>query len=355
MRDLAPTLAPCRLFDMPYSPHREHQVDRQQQTLGRTIGSWVMWIGGSLVALALVFIIYGGYRHGWKWTGLIKDADFPRRTLWDWLDLLIVPAVLAVGGYLFTRSENQRTQHIAERQRDVDREIADERRRDDTLQAYLDGMSELLLDENRPLRQSKEGDEVRTLARARTLTVLARLDGSRKGSVVQFLYESGLIARHRTILDESGLIEKHRPVVELTGANLNGVLLSEAILPGVDLSGSLLEGVNLNDAFLSGANLNRAHLDGAVLSHTDLNGANLYRAHLNGANLSDADLSGADLSEADLSNADLSNAQLSYANPKEQLGQAKSLKGATMPNGQKYEDQLNSNGRGEGGENTGSS
>jgi hypothetical protein len=26
-------------------------------------------------------------------------------TLWNWMDLLIIPVVLAIGGYLFTRSE----------------------------------------------------------------------------------------------------------------------------------------------------------------------------------------------------------------------------------------------------------
>src|SRR5215213_10229604 len=30
-------------------------------------------------------------------------------TLWQWLDLLIIPAVLAIGGYLFARSESRAT------------------------------------------------------------------------------------------------------------------------------------------------------------------------------------------------------------------------------------------------------
>jgi len=42
-----------------------------------------------------VISLYGGYRYGWIWTGFVKDADFARRTLWDWLKLLIIPAVLA--------------------------------------------------------------------------------------------------------------------------------------------------------------------------------------------------------------------------------------------------------------------
>ena len=36
-------------------------------------------------------------------------------TLWDWLDLLIIPIVLAIGGFLFTRAENRATQAAAER------------------------------------------------------------------------------------------------------------------------------------------------------------------------------------------------------------------------------------------------
>lgn len=65
-------------------------------------------------------------------------------------------------------------------------------------------MGQLLLHEDRPLRKSKEEDEMRTLARARTLTALSRLDGSRKRSVLQFLYETDLITRDRAVVDLTG-------------------------------------------------------------------------------------------------------------------------------------------------------
>jgi len=36
------------------------------------------------VAVALlVGIIVLGYVREWKWTGLVKDKDFSKRTLWD--------------------------------------------------------------------------------------------------------------------------------------------------------------------------------------------------------------------------------------------------------------------------------
>jgi hypothetical protein len=44
---------------------------------------------------------------------------------------------------------------------------------------------------------------------------------------------------------------------------------------------------------------------------------------------------------------------LSKGVTEEQLEAAKSLKGATMPNGQEYEDWLKSKGRGEDGKNSG--
>ena len=250
-------------------------------------------------------------------------------TLWDWLDLLIIPLVLAIGGFLFTRSENRATQAAAER-----------RAQDEAFQTYLDQIGQMMLDKDRPLLQSKEGDEVRILARARTLTVLRRLNGDRRAQVVQFLYESGQIYR-----DSSVLI--------LSGANLDEAALNGADLSSINLSGANLAKAHLLEVSLSGANLDEANLSGADLirvdlSEANLSGADLHRAVMRGAHLSEANLSGANLSGAnigylDLSGADLNGADLSgafgVANEKLEQ-QAKYLKGATMPNGQKYEDWL---------------
>jgi hypothetical protein len=57
-------------------------------------------------------------------------------------------------------------QDIANQQRNLDREIADERRQDDMLLAYLAGMSQLLTDKDRPLHRAQLGDSLSTVARA---------------------------------------------------------------------------------------------------------------------------------------------------------------------------------------------
>jgi uncharacterized protein YjbI with pentapeptide repeats len=277
----------------------EHSVEQEQKTHERSfirelVPDWrpsrdqVLWA----VRIMLVLVVLLGIL---TLVGLPFDV-----TLWNWLDLLIIPAVLAVGGYLFTRSENRRN-----------REIADERRQDDTLQAYLDGVSQLLTDKDRPLHRSPRDDRLRTVARARTLTVLSRLDDDRKARVVQFLYESGLI-------------HYEHPIVDLTGADLSCANLRTFSLSGADLVFADLHRADLRGDWLVYANLYGADLRGAILS-----GANLYGANLSGTNLSGANLSGA------------------WEWTTEQVEQAKSLEDATMPNGQKYEEWLKSRGRGE--------
>jgi uncharacterized protein YjbI with pentapeptide repeats len=154
------------------------------------------------------------------------------------------------------------------------------------------------------------------VARARTLTVLSILDGNRRGSVVRFLYEANLIT-------------KRNSAISLVGANL-----LSANLAGTPLQSSTLRNANLSGTSLWGANLTR----------TDLTGADLRKTFLRGATLTDADLTDANLAGA-----------LGITDEKV-LAEAASLEGATMPNGQKYEDWLkDKEGGGEDGENNGPS
>ena len=311
------------------------------------------------------------------WVGV---AD---KTVWDWLGLLIVPAVLGAGGLLFTLSQNYSAQKAENMRRQYEAQIAENRSQDEALQAYLDQMGRLLLDADRPLRQSEVDSEVRTLARARTLAVLSRLDGSRKGTVVKFLYESGLIS------DEGAIVDLRS--ADLSGSILDRANLIEAKLSSANLAGAALSHASLSGADLRGANLNSAVLREAILAGTDLGvpepiarnpgpwgwtdppGTSLVEAVLVGAILEGANLEGADLSRADLTRASVLHPR---AGPSEELQRlaeardltlrrdvasnlwlehkAKSLEDTTMPNGQKYEGWLkNREGHGEDGENSG--
>jgi hypothetical protein len=297
-------------------------VDQQRQSRWQLTRRQVLWTAG--IVVALVVLIRIGYALPWTGFGQAEVAQHVRtaKTLWDWLKLLIVPAVLGLAGYfvasLFTRAQNRATLEAEER-----------RAQDEALQAYLDNMSGMPIPSNEQpsLYDDPVPDSLRTVTRARTLTVLPRLGGDRKARVVQFLYESGLITKDKVIVDL------------LKGADLRG-----ADLRGANLSEAGLSEANLSEAGLSYANLSKADSQGARLIKADLSHADLGDAKLSLADLGDAKLSKANLRGAGLSGADLSGADLSGATgwTEEQLDLAKSLKGATMPDGQKYEDWLES-------------
>jgi uncharacterized protein YjbI with pentapeptide repeats len=112
----------------------------------------------------------------------------------------------------------------------------------------------------------------------------------------------------------------------------------------------------LKGATFAGAQLQKTWLGAADLANADLASADLTGAYLKDADLSGADLTGATLTSANLTNAVLINAVLTNAvgvTSEELVQQAYSLRSATMPNGQKYEDWLKNKGRGEDGENSG--
>jgi uncharacterized protein YjbI with pentapeptide repeats len=318
------------------------------------VPDWRPTIGQGLwmirIAIVLSILILVGYGYG--------------ITLWDWLRLLIVPAAIAGVGLWFNQQQREREIRIADQRAQTDREIADQGRLNDILQAYIDQMGQLLLDKDRPLRQSEWGDEIVTLARARTLTALSQLDGGRKSAVMRFLLEAGLITvysdspeerQHPTIrLMEADLQEVDMTTYEWSGIDMTAAWLNGADLSVCGLSNAILSGAELSNSYLSdtdlrGADLNAARLKNAVLNGADLTDASLFLADLTNANLSAADLTGADLTGEDhrtsedsflganLTNADLSDANLTNAKvTTEQLARAKTLKGATMPNGSKH-------------------
>ena len=222
----------------------------------------------TLGALVLAVSLLGGYLGGWGWVGIAastvpapKDMTYqPPRKLWDWLQLLIIPAALAAAGLWFTRQQNRRQSALT-----LDKQ------REDLLAAYFDRLSDLLLKgELRQMPIGRAQGQGPAVARTRTLAALRALDPVRKGALAKFLYESGLIVGNMCVID-------------------------------------------LSEANLEGADLRRATLYGAYLRRADLSGANLYGADLYGADLRKANLYGADLIGADLSEAYLPGANLTWA------------------------------------------
>src|SRR5215212_2229069 len=239
-----------------------------------------------LTMLALLGVVL------WKVLGIYIDPQTAAERKYLVQSFVIV---LAGGTWLLVGACVVGVLYLSRRNLKHQRELQVQHVQENALSAYLDQMVRLLNDRERPLRRSQRGDEVSILAKGRTLRVLPRLDSGGKARVLQFLYETGLII-------------KDRSVVDLLGADLRGA----------DLRGADLRGVNLG-----GADLSRANLGGADLRGVDLRGANLREANLHWT----------DLISADLSRADLRNVKELAVG---QLERVYSLEGATRPDASKH-------------------
>jgi uncharacterized protein YjbI with pentapeptide repeats len=310
-------------------------------TQGRQILAFGMITVGAIMALLLVLsLIQAGY--GYAWTGFGATTQLidpnqqliPAKTLWDWLSLLLIPLVLGGVGVWLTQTMRRDQHAIAQWRLAQERRLADDHTQATTLQAYLEQMSLLLLESG--LRESAADAEVRRVASAWTKTAARRLSGESKGLLVNFLYESGLLAREKAIislahanLEGARLLGFHLAGINLQGANLraadlHAAHLEGAILEETKLAEANLESANLERAWLMRADLYRATLNGALLMEASLEGANLKEAKLlgtrlqgaycRGANLEQAGLEGANLKEADLQRALLMRANLWRAN-----------------------------------------
>ena len=160
----------------------------------------------SVVLVAVVGFVGVAYLRRWEWTGFVaqrpheggdsKPAGAAQKTLWDWLQILIVPVVLAAAAFALNDAQSRRQERQEHVRAARERAISADNRREEALRDYVQRMSGIVLSGARdgPASAARSVALTRTL----TLTVLRRLDPMRKGIVVQFLVEADLIRSRRT-------------------------------------------------------------------------------------------------------------------------------------------------------------
>lgn len=256
------------------------------------------------IAVFLSRLIYLSYAQWGNITGFGEYIDSKGeihnpKTFWDWMELIIVPMIVAFVIFVLEKQARANERRISDERAKVDKEIAAKKAVEDAFQAYLDKIKELLLDYD--LKKAIDRAEVRDLSRANTLTSLLRLDEKYKGLLLNFLCESKLI-------------QASIPIINLDGADFSGAELTNAKLGQINLESTIFVSANFIDTFLGQTNLQGANLSNANLRGANLSGANLRGANFEGAILEHAILSQANLEYANLMNAKLYKANLSYAN-----------------------------------------
>jgi len=295
-------------------------------------------IGWLILLMALAGLLSWAWRFSQPlWAELGLNWLWPERF---WYSLLLASLLAALAGGTFWFYQARSRPRGAMPQAETAWTMARDQVEEKAWQRYLEVMTGLLLEKG--LRTAAADSEVRTVARARTLAILRELHDRRKGRVLRFLYEAGLIKRKNPVVHLQGADLNWADLnwAELAGANLGGVDLRGAGLVGADLPGANLIGADLTGANLAAADLGWADLRGACLKRADLREAMLPWADLREADLEWADLRRASLERADLRGADLHGANLGKADLAGAMLSQTNLKGAAlheaiMPDGRK--------------------
>ncbi len=294
---------------------------------------WLILLIGGLIFFGILVLLLVLYDRGYmqqlplQWTGMgyaqlakeIQEAKEtkhkltytmqPRKTLWDWLQLFLVPLVLAIVAFAFNAGQAAANDQL-------EQQSAQEQ----VVNTYLDQMSNLVLQYH--LHGSQPGDPIRAIAQALTLTALSRLDSDHKNIIILFLYRADLLKYHYYLHNETDCgdpnvlkqqFHNEQPIITLSQGNIDGVTISNLGLQCIDLHNMSLEGSNFSTSDLNRADLGLSLATDANFSYASMVGASLYYLDLENANLQGAILEYANMEGICLSHAQLAGADLRYA------------------------------------------
>jgi uncharacterized protein YjbI with pentapeptide repeats len=251
---------------------------------------------------------------------------------WFW-EIATIPIVLTSTVILSAVCQTLYVENREDARQVREQHFQDELTREDLFSRYLADMTELVL--RFEGRSDFVGDQYRldgtsalgnSLANARTMATIPRLDAGRKALALKFLYNTGLLSHGEPFQADWPVMRVNTSVpigvslmgqdfseVELTGSDFAGANLTGVNLKRTDLSHSGVSGVNFSDAILVEANLEGAFARGAHFERTDLTGANLRGIDVQSASFEGATLINADLGEARLVGTNFKGANLTGA------------------------------------------
>jgi uncharacterized protein YjbI with pentapeptide repeats len=200
------------------------------------------------------------------WTGFgpyDEATQGPRsKTLWDWLELLIIPAALGIGAATFQYLENNKERNLRD-------ELNQQRIFDDYIEEVSEKLSQYTRDE------LINNEKMRLLLSANTAFTLNRLTVSRRTAILQFLHQAELITLSRFSRRN---IEEQKAVTSV-------IKLKNATLHDIDLSligkYEFIYDINLSETNLRKANMNNTRISRCFFQEAELTEANFQDSEIN--------------------------------------------------------------------------
>ena len=209
----------------------------------------------------LVAPIWFGFRFS-----TTNDLGFSIRTLWDWLELLLIPIFLTTGAWIVSYFDKK-----------TSLETEKENQMQKILDAFIDKISSFYLKEEITCT-SKLSSGLEKVLRTQVLSALRQLDPNRKAELLQIIYEMNFI--------------QNEPKISLHGANFNNINLVSA-----PLGNSTIKGASFVDANFRNSNLENSVFIGSDFTNADFRGSDLKNTDFSYSNLKGVNFSNCILTE----------------------------------------------------------
>lgn len=243
-----------------------------------------------LIIVILVLFAYSVFKNGIGLSSYVDSNNVfhPGKTLWDWLELLIIPALLGAVAWNF--SDTQKNKEL---------EISTKQFRENVMKDFITEISQYI--KNRSIYEIKDIHFIETI-RINTINTLRILDGEQKGQLIHFLYDSKLIGWKG---DYESNYEEILPIIQLKDADLSNIKLSGTY------SLEIIEVCDKTNPYFN-VNLSGIDLSFTNLRNADLHGTQIFSGNFRATNLENADFDKCKLENCIFENAKFVNTSFSY-------------------------------------------
>lgn len=238
-----------------------------------------------------------------------KVFGLKRNDVLKFISSLLLPLALGVFTLVITLQQQQIAKQqreedriAADRHRELERNITDDRYKNDVFDAYIKEMGRLLENHSGFLTSN---NVTATLARVKTLNVFRQLDSQSKVRIIRFLYEAGQLdhlASH-TSLDLSS--------ADLSNIDLSYSIINKRKLDKLSLAGAILSNATFTRIEMQRINFSEAQLDNASFAEAQLDNIDYSFSQLGNANFSSVKLRNVTFLHSSFHNTSFFNASLS--------------------------------------------
>lgn len=293
------------------------------------------WIGYVFLVIFLMVVLLQGAilletRLGWTFIGIGKyevpnknpnatEPIFyrPAKTLWNLLEVLIIPVFVAVAIWYLDRQDNQRKEKIADNERKQRTILAQNERMQAVLTDFIEKVSDLILvyEQSNPRNRK----HVRNIIHARVIDAAKELDENRKAQVFEFLHTLGRLTPlksgprlHNVLANEedhqSSENDYNFQIPQKPDGNYQR--FPDSILDRVDFSKIRLKDIRSEPIDISGVRMQDAVVENADFSNCILRGVRFDRAQFDNIQLIDSILDFSYWQQSKIKKSKFTNAKL---------------------------------------------